>query len=262
VDEINKTYSWKDFTGCNFSTNDPKEWVGEIVGSCFAQENGMKEVFPPDIQDVHFRRCNLDNCIIPKGATIETEGWEACCNRNHAVQNDGEAWIIDAKGKPASPLNLKSFIQDKKSINPDDIPKEFIREEEMTKNDYDMYFGKCTKKHLWFRGTPEIIKTRTEMTTSQLKAANVDLATHFDKKPEVVGIKAKASAELIKVEQADDGSFKPVFGAEEVTDYVTLKGEVTYLTVRGPAWLYAGQESDEAAKKEKELITEDVNRGI
>ena len=187
--EQNEKYSFKDFTGCNFTTSDPKEFEGEIVGSCFAQQNGWRDVFPPDMTGVHFRRCNLDNCRIPDGNTLETEGWEACCNRHHKVQNDLEIWLLDDDGNPTEPLNKDDLIAEGKNVDPANIPAEYILEEELTRADYDAYFVNGDKTHLWFKDVPEIVEQDTRLTTSTLLAVNLPLATHFDALPAIMETK-------------------------------------------------------------------------
>jgi hypothetical protein len=254
---MNDQYSFKDYTGCNFVTADSKEFNdSEIVGSCFAQQNGMKDVFPPGMTGVHFRRCNLDNCIIPPGNTLEDKGWEACLNRRHKVMNDGEDWVIDDKGLPIEPLNMKSFLQEGKDTDPAKIPKDYIKEEEMTKNDFDAYFISKTKKHLWFIGTPTIIKTRTELTTSMLKAANLPIVTMFDKAPKILETTLRTTKELVRVDEKEDGTFEPIFTETPKDTYVKVQGEVTYFTVSGKAWVYQGQEAE--AKIEVAPVDEGV----
>jgi hypothetical protein len=119
---MNDKYSFKDFTGQSIVNVPVKELDGtEIVGSCFAQENGEKVIFPKEMKGVHFRRCNLDNVFIPDGNTIESEGWEKCSVRRHAAQIDGNDWIIDKDRKPLEPCDKERFIAEGKSLDPNSI---------------------------------------------------------------------------------------------------------------------------------------------
>jgi len=73
---INKKYSFSnEFAGQDLSNRPAAEFNNsEIVGSCFYQENKPDaHVFPADMTGVVFKRCNLDNCYIPKGNTVITE---------------------------------------------------------------------------------------------------------------------------------------------------------------------------------------------
>lgn len=129
---INGEYSYKDFTHQSFTGVSTAEFNNsEIVGSCFYQESiwhsgslgvtpkdPMIDVFPPLMTGVTFVRCNLDNCKIPIGNTID----ERCQNRKIRVQNDNEDWELDGSNKPIEPLDKKRFVEDGKSVDPKDIP--------------------------------------------------------------------------------------------------------------------------------------------
>lgn len=87
-------YSHKDFTGRSLA--DRKDMTGlTITGSCFSQETPDTEVFPPDMTEVTFINCNLDNCIIPDGNRIHGGS-----NRRFKCQNDGQDWLIDENNNP------------------------------------------------------------------------------------------------------------------------------------------------------------------
>jgi hypothetical protein len=75
---LNVKYSFRDFTGKDLTKEPAKDFDGEIVGSCFAQEcpldtqlpkSGIK-VFPTGITTT-FIACNLDNVEIPATATTQ-----------------------------------------------------------------------------------------------------------------------------------------------------------------------------------------------
>jgi len=116
---INKKYSFKDFMGVDLTKVDSKELNNtEIVGSCFWQENSpKKQVFPPTMTGVIFRRCNLDNCVIPDGNTVEPD----CTNKQIKIftvddQNNtivgGEDWIVDDALEKVEKLHSANQIAD------------------------------------------------------------------------------------------------------------------------------------------------------
>ncbi len=110
-------YSRQDFTGRNLT--EAKDIDGEIVGSCFSQEVPDSDVFPPDAK-IRFVNCNLDNCLIPEGCTVEGGS-----QRRFQVQNDLNDWEIDAGGIPTNVVDCMFFY--KNGIihpNPADIPDE------------------------------------------------------------------------------------------------------------------------------------------
>lgn len=91
-------YSHKDFTGCNLV--DATDMGGlTITGSCFAQEKPDTAVFPNGMAGVTFVGCNLDNCIIPPGNSVNGG------SRNRImVQDDGYDWIVDETNTPIQKL--------------------------------------------------------------------------------------------------------------------------------------------------------------
>ena len=124
---MNEKYSYKDFTHQRFT--DADDFTGEIEGSCFYQEAGEDEtppfdVFPADMTGVTFKKCNLDNCVIPDGNTVE-----GGCNRVIKVQNDWQDWVLN-KGEPTEPTDKKKWERKGVSIDPKDIPAEKMTEEE------------------------------------------------------------------------------------------------------------------------------------
>lgn len=130
---INEKYSFKDFTHQTFTSVDASEFDNsEIKGSCFYQETAWdadslgasakesrSNVFPPAMTGVTFIRCNLDNCLIPAGNTVD----KSCSERRIRVQNDSEDWVLsDVDFKPTEPIDLVRFTEEAKSIDPADIP--------------------------------------------------------------------------------------------------------------------------------------------
>lgn len=117
---LNERYSYRDFTGLDFTKIDPKEFDKTIItGTCFSQLLPLTKVFPPGMTGVLFMKCNLDNVDIPVGNTMD-----ACCNRQWKEQNDMELWVVDIALQPVEPLSKKMFQDLGISINPANIPVE------------------------------------------------------------------------------------------------------------------------------------------
>ena len=123
---INEKYSHKTFPyhGLSFKDKPASEFNDtEIVGSCFYQEwredelKVVKDIFPTGITGMIFRRCNLDNILIPPGNVVESG-----TNKVIKVQNDWDDWFLDSTLKPIEPLNKKIRLLHKVSINPQSIP--------------------------------------------------------------------------------------------------------------------------------------------
>lgn len=105
--DLNKEYSYKDFTAKDLTKTDPKTWNDtEVIGSCFHQHTPKTVVFPTGITGVTFTRCNLDNVVVPKECTIN-----GGCHRWIAVQKDGEDWVLDENLNPVEPLNKALFTK-------------------------------------------------------------------------------------------------------------------------------------------------------
>jgi hypothetical protein len=119
MEMINEKYSFKDFMNQDFSGVDASEFNDtEIKGSCFYQEDDAKEIFPSDMTGVTFIRCNLDNVIIPAGATVD----KSCINRRIKVQNDLEDWFLDGSSQPTEPMHKDDYLRLGLSTDPADIP--------------------------------------------------------------------------------------------------------------------------------------------
>lgn len=106
----------------------------EIVGSCFYQEAAFGttgdpsiEIFPSTMTGVTFRRCNLDNVIVPPGNTIIMEVPDTCSHRRIRCQNDLEDWVLDSLGNPVEPVAIKLYRQLGLSTDPRDIPDEPLK---------------------------------------------------------------------------------------------------------------------------------------
>ena len=130
--EVNEKYSHKDFTNQGFSTVVASEFNNsEIVGSCFYQELADdyqgnphgKRIFPVNMMGVVFKRCNLDNVILPAGAAIEDDSGISNSQKKIRIQNDLEDWIVNNVGNPIEPVHKERFQALGLSIDPNDIPE-------------------------------------------------------------------------------------------------------------------------------------------
>lgn len=92
-------FSHKDFTGRNLS--DRKDMSDTVItGSCFSQENPDTHVFPEGMAGVTFVNCNLDNCFIPAGNSVQGGS-----QRRFMTMPDGQDWLVDAALQPVAMLN-------------------------------------------------------------------------------------------------------------------------------------------------------------
>lgn len=124
---VNLKYSFGDFTGQTLTHLPASDFRGDIIGSCFSQEALDTIVFPAGITAT-FLRCNLDNCVIPVGASVgSTQGINSTTKRI-AIQNDKESWFVDGDNNPIEPMNKAEFIKYRISVDPADIPGSLIDE--------------------------------------------------------------------------------------------------------------------------------------
>ena len=114
--EINKEYSFKDFTGIDLSE---KPLTGIVKGSCFAADLVNTDRFHPNSSCV-FVNCNLDNCNIPTDCKVD-----GGTNKRIMPQIDGEDWEVDKIGKPQRPVNYKQF----RKLGISEHPEHMIRAE-------------------------------------------------------------------------------------------------------------------------------------
>ena len=105
-----------------------KDWSNcEVRGSCFYRAGEARAIMPDDVTGLVLRDCNLDNCILPKGATVE-----GGTHKNLWVQNDGATWVCDwVTDAPVAPLNLKYHIAEGLNTDPALIPAEKLTDEEL-----------------------------------------------------------------------------------------------------------------------------------
>lgn len=203
-------FSRGDFTGRNLSDIPAAEFNGQtIVGSCFSQETPDSEVFPAGMKGVTFISCNLCNVVIPDGNVVG----ESCQTTRFVVQNDLRDWMLDDADEPVAVLNEQYWVQHGKSVDPEDIPDEFIRRERVLNADYLMDKDTADFKS-WFLEVPKIIKIEVPIVTMDVAATRWEemCATSdfypFDMKPELldsIGLKSS----------------------------VRLRGPITYVTLQG-----------------------------
>lgn len=108
-------YSFKDFTGHDLSDRKDMDNL-TIEGSCFSHETPDAAVLPTSLKNTTFIDCNLDNVLIPAGATVIRGS-----TQRFQVQADGEDWVIDGKGTPIEPVNKEAFDMLGLSTDPADI---------------------------------------------------------------------------------------------------------------------------------------------
>ena len=201
----NEKYSHKDFTGQSFKDILAEEFNNsEIVGSCFYHEahedelEVLKDVFPANVIGMKLINCNLDNVKIPVGAELVGN----CCNRRIKVQNDTEDWVLDDNMNPIEPINKKRRLRQGISIDPKDIPKEFIRTSLITKKEWDATYGKnIVPSSSWFKELPIVTEERTKKVTSYINktvwdSLPADEYMYFDSAPEQIKNKGNNVLEI------------------------------------------------------------------
>ena len=107
---MNKKHSYQDYNHQSFVEDDTKDWDNsEVIGTCFHQDDPDTVIFPAGMTGVTFSKCNLDNCRVPAGNTVITEGVDRCCHRWIATMTDGGQWVLDSKMAPIEPTSPKSY---------------------------------------------------------------------------------------------------------------------------------------------------------
>ena len=83
---VNDQFSNQDFTDYDFTDFDSSQFNDTaIVGSCFYQKKRdgsapLYDIFP-NVANVRFLNCNLDNVLIKSGMDISDDGWNRNCNK-------------------------------------------------------------------------------------------------------------------------------------------------------------------------------------
>lgn len=242
---MNKKYSFKDFTHQSFKDHSVSEFSNsEIVGTCFyqeAKENDVetyKDIFPDGMTGVVFERCNLDNVFIPPSNIIGSD----CRHRRIKVQNDCGDWILDGSLNPVEPMDKKRRLAEGRSMDPKDIPPEYIKEEIIIKAEWDLTYGRgIIPEKSWFKEIPQIISQETSEVISEIDKGVWDNLPpnhymHFDEEPALIGVglgEKKIFARDDKgIPQRDDRGRPIILGTQEV-EIIKVKGKVTRYTVRG-----------------------------
>lgn len=91
-----------------------------IYDTCFYNEIPDSVIFKPEVRNVTFVRCNLDNIILPNICTVIS-----CSQARFKCQNDGNDWFIDVTNKPIKPIGHEIFTKFALPIpDPKDIPNQ------------------------------------------------------------------------------------------------------------------------------------------
>lgn len=115
-------YSYKDFTNKTFTDLPADEFTGiTITGSCFYQEGEEREIFPPEAKNITFKKCNLDNVVLPANSKVVS-----CSQMRIVKQNDKCDWFVDKDKKPIEPVGKAAFLRAGISVQPKDIPSEML----------------------------------------------------------------------------------------------------------------------------------------
>ena len=135
-----------------------EEWNNStIVGSCFYVEGEPQKICPDDVVGVVFSACNLDNRILPAGASMMAKGHEKSrglpnCRNRIKKQNDLMDWQCKwADDSPVMPQDIKQRKIRGLSFDPKDLPEKELtlreqaarealiakREARRTKADFD-----------------------------------------------------------------------------------------------------------------------------
>jgi len=88
-----------------------------IYSTSFFQEQPDVDIFPSDVKNLTLAFCNLDNVVIPRGATLIE-----CSTRRIQAQNDLRDWELDDQNVPVRLINEAYEKNLGRSIDPADIP--------------------------------------------------------------------------------------------------------------------------------------------
>lgn len=91
---ISEKYSYKTMQGYDLTSATDMDNI-VIYSSSFYREVPNSVVFPSGLTNTTFIKCNLDNCVIPAGATLID-----CSTRKFQAQEDGYDWLLDESNQP------------------------------------------------------------------------------------------------------------------------------------------------------------------
>lgn len=262
--KINEKYS-DDFTGQSLVDVDPAEFNDTIiVGGCFWQEGKPDTVvFPAGMRGVTFRRCNLDNVYVPPGNTIEADCTHKRIKCFPPTPKEGKAdpnegaidWQVDEKGMPTEPLHKRRFAEEKRSVDPADIPADHEIEvtipkvdfEKIVKDQWEAGTAKGDKplkdSFAWFKETPIVVKSKTQTVDVQL--------------PTEAWLKMRAKGDFGQFDSEPQNVTVPL---KDKPGTVRLRGSVTRMTVRGKAWLHRGETTADSDERKRILV--DVRKAV
>lgn len=114
-------YSFRSFLGQSLLAATDLDGI-TIYASNFAQVAPDTAVFPANVTGLVLVCNNLENVIIPVGATVDDRGGTCGIRRRVKAQNDGRDWEIDTQNKPVKVVSEKSEIAKGRSVAVADIP--------------------------------------------------------------------------------------------------------------------------------------------
>lgn len=104
--EMSEEFSFKDFTRHHVLIDIPDGT--NVYASCFSKEEPDFTLFRPNMRNVTFYNCNMDNVRVPQPNNNQIIGGS---NRRYKVQNDLNDWEIDITGQPTSPVDWKVYVK-------------------------------------------------------------------------------------------------------------------------------------------------------
>ncbi len=113
IHDMKMGFKRKDLTG-----ESAKLFSNTVIESTdFSQSEPYTDFINPNLVNTTFKRCILNNCIIPTGCILEN-----CSNKHYKQQNDLELWEVDKSLKPIRPVNESEFTKYGISTDPENIP--------------------------------------------------------------------------------------------------------------------------------------------
>ena len=139
--EYDDKHSFKDHTGRVLKLHSgASDFNGNVIyASCFSQEIPDSKVFPDDLENATFVKCNLDNVFID--SNWKNTKLIQCTQRRFKIQKDARHWEVDQDLYPIKVMNEEGWKQRGLSVDPIDIPKQVYNTQIITKDEYDKTFG-------------------------------------------------------------------------------------------------------------------------